>query len=131
MKPLSLFGLALAVVLSLSACDPKTRKSKDKPAAGTTPPPAGLSANNPTIDPNAPNTPRDPVTPGPGPTNPVIPDPPKPGVKQVEYAIKIEGRPGYVKSPYDDKGRPIDVRGLPSGTEVEDPYNQNRTLLVP
>ena len=57
-----------------------------------------------------------------------IPDAP---VKQnPDYAIKAEGKPGYVKSPYDPQGRLIDVRGLPPGTEAECPYTR-RTFLVP
>ncbi len=57
-----------------------------------------------------------------------IPDAP---VKQnPDYAIKAEGKPGYVKSPYDGQGRLIDVRGLPPGTEAECPYT-HRTFLVP
>jgi hypothetical protein len=59
----------------------------------------------------------------------VVPDPKPRG--NPEYGIKIEGKTGYVKSPYDGQGRPIDVRGLPPGTEVEDPYTPGRTLLVP
>ena len=47
-----------------------------------------------------------------------------------EYAIKVDGKPGYVKSPYDTQGRLIDVRGLPPGTEAECPYSR-RTFLVP
>jgi hypothetical protein len=128
MKPLSLLGMALAVVISLSACDPKNRSpKKDKPAPGPT---QKLSASDPTLPPSNQGNPRDPVEPAPH-TGPVLPPTPAPGPKQVEYAIKLEGKTGFVKSPYDDKGRPIDVRGLPSGTEVEDPYNPGRTLLVP
>ncbi len=47
-----------------------------------------------------------------------------------DYAIKADGKPGYVKSPYDSQGRLIDVRGLPPGTEAECPYT-HRTFLVP
>ena len=39
------------------------------------------------------------------------------------------GRPGFVLSPYVD-GRLVDVRGVPSGTVVEDPYAR-RPLRVP
>ncbi len=57
-----------------------------------------------------------------------IPDAP---VKQnPDYALKAEGKPGYVKSPYDAQARLIDVRGLPPGTEAECPYT-HRTFLVP
>ncbi len=57
-----------------------------------------------------------------------IPDAP---VKQnPDYAIKVDGKPGYVKSPYDAQGRMINVIGLPPGTEAECPYTR-RTFLVP
>lgn len=56
--------------------------------------------------------------------------PPPPAPNNPEYAIKVEGKPGYVKSPYDTQGRLIDVRGLPPGTEAECPYTR-RTFLVP
>lgn len=55
---------------------------------------------------------------------------PPPPTQNPEYAIKAEGKPGYVKSPYDSQGRLIDVRGLPPGTEAECPYTR-RTFLVP
>ncbi len=57
-----------------------------------------------------------------------IPPPPTPSTP--EYAGKAEGKPGYVKSPYDPQGRLIDVRGLPPGTEAECPYTR-KTFLVP
>ena len=68
--------------------------------------------------------------PNPKPAGNVIPPAPT-QPRNPEYGIKIEGKTGYVKSPYDTQGRPIDVRGLPPGTEVEDPYTPGRTLLVP
>jgi hypothetical protein len=56
--------------------------------------------------------------------------PPAPTPNNPEYAVKVDGKPGYVKSPYDTQGRMIDVRGLPPGTEAECPYTR-RTFLVP
>jgi autotransporter-associated beta strand protein len=57
-------------------------------------------------------------------------DAPPPTQNNPEYAIKADGMPGYVKSPYDPQGRLVDVRGLPPGTEAEDPYTR-RKFLVP
>lgn len=48
-----------------------------------------------------------------------------------EYAVPIPGKPGYVRSPHDAKARPIDIRGLPPGTEIEDPFTPGKSILVP
>ena len=45
-------------------------------------------------------------------------------------AIKIPDQPGYVRSPYKPSAGLIDVRGMPSGSEIYDPYSGN-TILVP
>ena len=126
MKPFTFAGAAFAAVLGLAACDPKPR-SRPEPAPGPQHPP--VQPGQPTIDPNvdpSATRPNDPGTTKPG---PVIPEPT--ARRNPEYGIKIEGKSGYVRSPYDSQGRPIDVRGLPPGTEVEDPYTPGRTLLVP
>jgi hypothetical protein len=61
----------------------------------------------------------------------VIPPERPAGGGKPEYGIKIEGKPNQIKSPYDPQGRPIDVRGLPPGTEIECPFTPGRHLLVP
>ena len=128
MKQITLLGSVLVAALALSACDPKP-KPRTKPAP---------SGDNPTaINPQGPNVPTiDPTSveptvktpdPDPIPKNKI---PEAPGQRNPEYAIKVEGKAGYVKSPYDTQGRLIDVRGLPPGTEAECPYT-HRTFLVP
>ena len=129
MKPLAFAGLALVAALSFTACDPKPR-ARPEPAPGPQQkiqPRPGDATLPPDSDPGA-----RPTTDGPNPKPPgnVIP-PPTTQPRNPEYGIKIEGKTGYVKSPYDTQGRPIDVRGLPPGTEGEDPYTPGRTLLVP
>ena len=57
----------------------------------------------------------------------VIPPPPQPG--PAPYGVKVDGKPGFISSPY-ASGKLIDVRGLPPGTEIECPYT-NRPILVP
>ena len=121
--------LSLTVAVGLSACDKKT-KPRQKPAPG----PNSAEQGTPSQD----NAPYDGVTeekkkkdevvdPTPAKNN-KIPPPPTPS--NPEYAIKAEGKPGYVQSPYDPQHRLIDVRGLPPGTEAECPYTR-RTFLVP
>ena len=128
MKQITLLGSVLVAALALSACDPKP-KPRQKTAPGSTAP--GLEnpqgPNVPTIDPNSvgPNVKVN--DPDPIPKNKI---PEAPGQRNPEYAIKVEGKAGYVKSPYDTQGRLIDVRGLPPGTEAECPYT-HRTFLVP
>jgi hypothetical protein len=129
MKPFAFAGLALAAALSFTACDPKPR-SQPEPAAGPqkVQPKPGDPTLPPDSDPDPRTAPQD--GPNPKPQGNVIP-PATTQPRNPEYGIKIEGKTGYVKSPYDTQGRPIDVRGLPPGTEVEDPYTPGRTLLVP
>lgn len=129
MKQITHLGSVLVAALALTACDPKP-KPRQKPAPGNDPAVQNPQATNvPTIDPGNPetNTTVKPPDPDPIPKN-KIPEPP--GQRNPEYAIKVEGKTGYVKSPYDNQGRLIDVRGLPPGTEAECPYT-HRTFLVP
>lgn len=49
---------------------------------------------------------------------------------QTPYGIPAQGRPGFVLSPYSPTGGYIDVRGLPHGTAVRDPFSR-RVFLVP
>ncbi len=134
MKRLTFIGTVFAAILALSACDPQKN------------PPRKLPAPNKPMEKM-----RDPATPTLAPDGEPIEAPtrhqhddtavdtkpiernkiPEPTPNRApDYAIKLEGKSGYVKSPYDDQGRPIDVRGLPPGTEAEDPYT-HRTFLVP
>jgi hypothetical protein len=122
--------LSLAVVVSFTACDKNKPRQKPVPGPRTTEPqttktvpsddsdafPPERKKRDEVVDPT-PATRKDHIPAAPTPSNP-------------EYAIKVDGKPGYVKSPYDPQGRLIDVRGLPPGTEAECPYSR-RTFLVP
>ena len=132
MKSFALAGFALVAVFSITACDPKP-KTRPEPAAGPRTTQTETRPGSATLDPEEPNTRTTTTTTREAtetkPPGNVIPEPtPR---KNPEYGVKINGKPGYVTSPYDASGRPIDVRGLPPGTEVEDPYTPGRTLLVP
>ena len=45
-------------------------------------------------------------------------------------AKAVPGKPGYVFSPFDTKGRYIDVRGYPPGSKAKDPWT-NKIFIVP
>ena len=44
--------------------------------------------------------------------------------------VPVPGKPGFVTSPYDPEGGFIDLREVPAGTEVKDPYT-GRVFLAP
>ena len=45
-------------------------------------------------------------------------------------AEAVPGKPGYVVSPFDTKGRYIDVSGYPSGSKAKDPWT-DKIFIVP
>ena len=137
MKRFIFTAISLATLLSFSACDPKVRARRDRPAPGPGPEPEEEAHPKKRVDSRGDSAPvekkervrTEVVDPPPVERN-KIPPAPEPKSSQPEYAIKAEGKAGYVKSPYDGQGRLIDVRGLPPGTEAECPYTR-RTFLVP
>jgi len=123
--------LSLAAVAGLSACDRSKSNPRQKPAQGPKVTEQGSTAKHDDGDEDGATTKKkrdEVVDPTPATKNDKIPAAPTPN--NPEYAIKVDGKPGYVKSPYDTQGRLIDVRGLPPGTEAECPYTR-RTFLVP
>ncbi len=122
--------LSIVAAVGLSGCN-KKNNPRQKPAHGPKVTEQGTTSVQENTDLDATPTEKkkkdDVVDPTPAVKNKNIPPPP---AQNPEYAIKAEGKPGYVKSPYDSQGRLIDVRGLPPGTEAECPYTR-RTFLVP
>jgi hypothetical protein len=130
MKRFILSILPLAVVLGLSGCDKSRFNPRKKPVPGpkiTEPTTPGPDHSYPDDTATERKKKDDVVDPTPATKNKI---PAAPAPNNPEYAIKVDGKPGYVKSPYDTQGRLIDVRGLPPGTEAECPYTR-RTFLVP
>ncbi|MEO6785850.1 MAG: hypothetical protein ABI318_06920 [Chthoniobacteraceae bacterium] len=122
--------LSLALVVGLSACDKNKNKPRQKPVQGPKVTEQGMPGpgnDDGDVTPTEKKKKDEVVDPTPAVKNNRIPPPP---AQNPEYAIKVDGKPGYVKSPYDPQGRLIDVRGLPPGTEAECPYTR-RTFLVP
>jgi hypothetical protein len=60
---------------------------------------------------------------------PAVTPMPTPVVQDYPTASSVEGKPGFVKSPFGGSGI-VDVRGYPPGTEVKDPYT-GKVFLVP
>ena len=140
MKRFIFTAISLATVLSFSACDPQRRVRRNQSASGPQPeeeakPKTKVASRDRDRDDSSSDRPsvekksRTEVT-DPPPVKHNVPPPPEPKSNNPEYAPKADGKPGYVKSPYDPQGRLIDVRGLPPGTEAECPYTR-RTFLVP
>ena len=50
--------------------------------------------------------------------------------RDIPYGIPVAGKPGFVTSPYSPTQGMVDVRGIPSGTEVKDPYS-GKFFLTP
>jgi hypothetical protein len=130
MKLLVPFALAIATLFTFSACGPRT-KVREQAAPGPKPEEKVKKPTDPTLPPDGEDGrgSDDSGTTKPKPDGVIPPVPPPTG--KPEYGIKIEGKPNQIRSPYDPQGRPIDVRGLPPGTEIECPFTPGRHLLVP
>lgn len=50
--------------------------------------------------------------------------------RDLPYGIPVAGKPGFVSSPFSPSQGMVDVRGIPSGTEVKDPYS-GKSFLTP
>ena len=102
--------------------------SNDPPAISNDP--GAIASPNPPTDPG---TPPPNVVPSPsGPTTPPPVTGPAPGDKPSgpPYGIKVNGKPGYVYSPFDKTAGIVDVQGMAPGTKVRCPYT-GKIFIVP
>ncbi|MDQ6765593.1 MAG: hypothetical protein M3Z22_05770 [Verrucomicrobiota bacterium] len=56
--------------------------------------------------------------------------PQEPRRKDVPYGVPVPGKPGFVTSPFSPSAGYVDVRDMPHGIEVKDPYT-GRIFLTP
>ncbi len=92
----------------------------------------GPAGPQPPVGPPIDSTPQTDVTQQPITSIPAPVTPPPPPVNEsVPWGIPIEGKPGYIRSPFSPTAGQIDVRGFPPGTEVKDPYNPGKLIMVP
>jgi biotin carboxyl carrier protein len=78
------------------------------------------------VNPNSTTEPQ--PAPAPAPPPPPPPQPPAPKAEEPQYATKIAGKNGWIRSPYD--GKVLDATGITPGTPVKDPET-GRIMLVP
>lgn len=123
-RPFTFFLLA-ATAVGLVACGTNAPEEKKKPTkygeGGTAPTPTPKPTPRPAPVPDVTSIAPE-VTPVPTPT-------PTPAAQDYPVATPVEGKPGFVTSPYSSSGI-VDVRGYPPGTEVRDPYS-GKIFLVP
>jgi hypothetical protein len=105
-------------------------KSENEQTAPQNVPPAG-----PLVPPVPAPAPAPVPTPTPMPVSPMVRSaagvpPSKRPRRDLPYGIPLPNKPGFVTSPYAPKSGFVDVRGFPSGTEVNDPYT-GKTFLTP
>ena len=117
------------------ATPPPRRKSKKTGSKKQEGVPTPTPAETPPPPSPPPSLPTNPPLPTPTPALQTIRTaggvPPTKGLRRdMPYGIPVPNRPGLVTSPYSPKSGYVDVRGIPSGTEVKDPYT-GKIFLTP
>ena len=127
-------SIAFLAVFALTACvdEPPARNMRNRPAPRYPNPQQTQYPAEPQPFPQ--DTVQPPSTP---PTDAAatppqsVPAPTAPATAKGDYpyGVPVEGKPGFVRSPY-SPDKMTDVRGYAPGTEVKDPYTQ-KIFLVP
>ncbi|WP_050030086.1 hypothetical protein [Verrucomicrobium sp. BvORR034] len=102
---------------------PPQLKDMAGPASG--PSSNSVSGSNPTSGADGPNASTSKGAASNPPANPTVATTPAPApapAPEIPYGSPIQGRPGYVNSPYAAAHQLVDVTGLPVGMEVKCPY---------
>ena len=128
-------SLAFVAIFALTACEidePPRRTANNRPAPRY--PNAQQSQYPPQPQPFDETAQQQPPTSTPPPdiaasTPPPAPSAPPTAKGDYPYGVPVEGKPGFVRSPY-SPDKMTDVRGYAPGTEVKDPYTQ-KIFLVP
>lgn len=126
------------LVFSLLSCTLLVACAPTKAHKRTSPAPFGYTGESTEyapegVQPVAPDTsiPEATPTPAPQPSQPAPAATPLPAKREAVYGIPVPGKLGFMKSPFHPEAGLIDYRGLPSGTEVKDPYTPGKIILVP
>jgi hypothetical protein len=104
---------------------PPVETAAEPPQDSVPPSDISTASHRPPSEPTQAPAPAPSLPPTPAPQPP--PEPPKKAAAP-EYAKKVPGKPGWIRSPYDNKI--LDATGIPPGTEVKDPIS-GKIMLVP
>lgn len=106
------------------------RSGPSRPGEGNAQPPPAQASPSPAqvVSPTA--TPVPSTTASPVMIRRAFRDPQSAGLRDIPYAVPVPNHPGFVTSPFAPTRGWVDVRGLPSGVEVKDPYT-GKTFLTP
>jgi hypothetical protein len=126
MKPFRWLGLLTA--FALISCTEDEPPVRHRPARYPSEPIQGEQQPQP-FNPNQPPSPPPETQPETTPETAESAAPTRPTKGDYPYGIQIPGEPGFVMSPY-SPGKKVDVRGMPPGTEVKDPYTDYKKIFI-